>query len=245
MFSQSCDLNFIWKWPRVNSQDSQRFDFMMGGKGFCVELGERYQPPAMIAHDRHGDGSVQLGERSPWLGQNLTFARDCLWVLLQRQCCWAYCSALCHGDALTHRACVVQDHWQFHRIRSLTCSLKSQDLVSNWTVARHPRETCPETASQATGHQRARWYSPGGIAPVADYHEHEALLSRMPAFERLVETSVKVMYWHIANSKSGSSHMSHYIYVFGDKCVVYISFWCNFMKLKIWFKTKRFYIIFK
>ena len=61
MFSQSCDLSFIWKWPRVNSQDSQRFDFMMGGKGFCVELGERYQPPAMIAHDRHGDGSVQFG----------------------------------------------------------------------------------------------------------------------------------------------------------------------------------------
>ena len=33
---------------------------MMGGKGFWRRTGERYQPPAMIEHDRYGGGGVMV-----------------------------------------------------------------------------------------------------------------------------------------------------------------------------------------
>ena len=36
--------------------------------------------------------------------------------------------------------------------------------VFNGTFAGHPQETCPKTASQAAGHQRAGWCTPGEIA---------------------------------------------------------------------------------
>ena len=66
---------------------------------------------------------------------------------------------------------------------------KSPDLVSYWTFVGHPRETCPETASQAKGHQRARWCTPGGMAPDPPsnyweaHQEHEASLYSVPCSE--------------------------------------------------------------
>ena len=63
-------------------------------------------------------------------------------------------------------------------------------IVSNWTVMGHPWETCPETTSQAIGHQRARWCTPRGRAPdppsnlwVA-HQEHEVSSRIMEALTR-------------------------------------------------------------
>ena len=59
--------------------------------------------------------------------------------------------------------------------------------VSNRIFVRHPLETCPETSSQATGHQRARRCTPGEMAPDppsnhwAAHQEHEASLSPVPS----------------------------------------------------------------
>ena len=58
--------------------------------------------------------------------------------------------------------------------------------VSYWPFVGDSQETCPETPSQATGHQRARWCTPGGMAPDsqsnhwAAHQKHEAYLSCVP-----------------------------------------------------------------
>ena len=132
-----------------------------------------------------------------WEDKTPHLPEECRWALLQRKCHWAYCCALSPSAweciYLSRRQCKSQ---------SCTCCPKSpavsqnhdcpmasevQRPVSYWTFEEHPRETCPETASQATGHQRARWGTPGGMVPDlqpchwAAHREHEASLSHVLA----------------------------------------------------------------
>ena len=87
-------------------------------------------------------------------------------------------------NARAHRARVVQDHLQFRKITTLLWPRSPQTCLQLNACGTFSG-TYPETASQATGHQRARRCTPGRMAPDspsknwAAYQEHEASLSRV------------------------------------------------------------------
>ena len=116
MFSDELkfDLDFHDRWPRL-----------------WHRTGERYQPPAMIAHDRYGGGSVMawggitIGSHD-WENRTPHLSGECRWALLQRQCHWAYC---CVPRPLA-RECI---HLSRRRCKSplCTCCPRSPGLLQN------------------------------------------------------------------------------------------------------------------
>ena len=75
VFSQSSDFNFSMK-CQGSAHKIHNLNSHNGWQRVWHWTGERYQPPALIAHDRFGGGSVMVWGGSPWLrGQNSTSAR--------------------------------------------------------------------------------------------------------------------------------------------------------------------------
>ena len=126
----------------------------------------------MIAHDlRHGGGSVIV-----WVGVTMTrrtellisqgnvtgfyYRNNVVERIVVPRVPWAWEYTQLSRRSRAHRARVVQDHLRFRRITTLPWPAKSPDLspIEHWW------DVCPETASPATGHQRARWCTPGEMA---------------------------------------------------------------------------------
>ena len=114
-------------------------------------------------------------DHQDWENRTPHMPRECRWALLQRQCHWAHCCALrpsaWEGIHLSWRqckspscVCCPRSHTVSRNYDSAVAS-EVPRLLSGWTFVGHPPEACPETASQTTGHQRARWCTPGGMAP--------------------------------------------------------------------------------
>ena len=114
---------------------------------------------------------------------------ECHWALIQRQFHWDYCCALRSSPweriHLSRRQCKSPSCTCCPRspaVRLSHCQRSPKTYLS--LNIGNPRETCPETASQAAWHQRARWCTPGAMAPDppsnqwAAHQEHEDALSR-------------------------------------------------------------------
>ena len=229
MFSQLCDFNFSTKLSRISSQNSHGLDFQDGRQKVRRPTSESCQLPAMIAHDRYGGGSVMV-----WGGITMT-GRTELYICQGNVAGLYYRDnviepvvphARLHGNAVifqddnarAHRARVVQDHLQFRSITTLPWPSAVPRPVPNWAFVEHSRETCLRTVLQATGHQRTRWCTPGGLCPDSPkqplggssgaWGVVVSLPMRRMEVQHAIETSVKLIYWPLLNSKS-SSHAIH------------------------------------
>ena len=213
-----CRLRQRWtvaRWFNVIFSDEPKFLFRFlwwGAKGLASN-GGRFQPAAMIARPLwrsmcHGlwRNHYHREDRTPHLPE------EGYWALLQRQCHWAYCWTLRPSAweciHLSRRRCMSP---------SCTCCQRSPAVwqnhdsaivnevprpIFNWTFVGPPRKTCPETASQPKGHQRAGWCTPGGMSSERP-SKHFAVVKEHVVFRAwrrneallAMETSVKLIYW--------------------------------------------------
>ena len=143
-------------------------DFHDGRQRVWRRTREHYQLQAMIAHDRYAGGSVMVWGGITMTGRtelhicrgNVTglYYRDNViepivapyarldgnaLIFSRRQWKSPLCMCCPRSPAVSHN-------------HDSSMASKVPRPVSTRTFVEHPRETCPETSSQATGHRQAR-----------------------------------------------------------------------------------------
>ena len=225
---QPCGLIFSTKWSKVSSQDSQSLEFHNERQRVWCRTGVRYRPLAQIAHDIYGGGRVMVWRWITTTGR--TELRVCRGLYYRDNVIDPITAPYAHrhGDtfifkgnnAKVHGARCVQDHLQFRRITTLPWPAKSTDLspVKHlWDILRrrvqrrgltshrtstnslmHSRRIGAGSLKQPLGGSTGAW---GVVVPRAR--------RRMKA-QTAYETSVKLIYSPLPNSKSSSSDATHW-----------------------------------